>query len=1175
MRTGAIFARGSCRALKWLALFGVVFALGAGSAAAQATFTGAEWTPESNMIKINMSAAVWSRSPNDAAGDFEVTWGAGADAMEATGTASTIPGTRGGAATEFTITLDKVVPTGAGGADGSTGITVAYTAPTADDDVNDRGILDNSAAHAPTADNGTITVTENTAVAPMVPPVDPMMFRNGEEIDAFQLPEAKGNAAFTYLVSNLPAGLTWDDLGDDDAAGGTGVNADRMIEGTPSAVTDGDHMVTYTVTDRVGQATSVTFTITVNDVPDMPDMPTVTPTTNTAGSLDVMWDAPADNNSAILYYQVQYKETDATDWMVPPTNVMSGTSKNFTGLTDGTSYDFQVQAVNGVGMSGWSDTGMGTPMMSGAVPDAPAMPTVTATANTRGSLDVMWDAPADNGSAITGYGLRYRVKDTPNWTVMTDAIATTSMTLAGMPAATTYEVQVNARNANGESAWSASGEGTTAAAPSVTVRHGQITEMKVTGGTEKTIGGTKRVHVAEGATDVEVSITVQWDHAELTALYGAADTAPPARIWLRIQGNDLPDQDRTLPDWVSWIDDEGDVDFPNAQTRMGELGGWIDIPLPKKPKANEFPDSIRHHRDSTGEIRLLIHHDEHEAENDAFYIDATYSEDVDLDAASAVERTTPLIVIEDDEKQGVTVLRNKKASSEFYENQGSAEFIVTADPPRIDLPLDVRLDVEDVGDATVKAATFSVSDANLTLNAGRDGTSNSATVEVRFPNPDGNREDDEYELRASVVLYSLSSGAFDTIVVEPPHEIDVYDIHRLPPLSVSPATGTVKEGEEIELTLTIDRNPADTIAIDPETRRYTSEAIDVMLTAGAGTTADMGDYQLPATVKFEKHDGKTPWMQEMKVKVMAMENNELDDERMLVLDAMVAGTEAKNGEGKDTHMEVSALSVEDATKALVWAKTDEEIQAHVYGQKEAGMGADGMFNPGEMIEITSSALFNAAEGVTLSYTAMSDNEDVATVSVSGGMATVMAEDMAGVMAHITITAHASMPAGAMGLPQTDPREASVIFPVEVGLAALSIELSGPEEMNLVEGGMGGMVTATANRRVTADTMVTLMRDRAKSSADDMDYTADPITIVAGQMSGSTMVMATPDDMMENMDNMPEELVLYGMTEGMEGEVTGEVKFYLWDAAVPALPIIAQLLLAAFLAIGGYRRYRRR
>ena len=37
MRTGAIFARGSCTALKWMALLGVVLALGAGPAAAQIT----------------------------------------------------------------------------------------------------------------------------------------------------------------------------------------------------------------------------------------------------------------------------------------------------------------------------------------------------------------------------------------------------------------------------------------------------------------------------------------------------------------------------------------------------------------------------------------------------------------------------------------------------------------------------------------------------------------------------------------------------------------------------------------------------------------------------------------------------------------------------------------------------------------------------------------------------------------------------------------------------------------------------------------------------------------------------------------------------------------------------------------------------------------------------------
>ncbi len=139
----------------------------------------------------------------------------------------------------------------------------------------------------------------------------------------------------------------------------------------------------------------------------------------------------------------------------------------------------------------------------------------------------------------------------------------------------------------------------------------------------------------------------------------------------------------------------------------------------------------------------------------------------------------------------------------------------------------------------------------------------------------------------------------------------------------------------------------------------------------------------------------------------------------------------------------------------------------------------------------------------------------------------------------------------------------------------TLTLSGPDDMNLVEGGTGGMVTVTANRAVTDDVTVTLMRDRAASTAGDDDFMLDPeaITIMAGETMGSTMVTAVDDDMMESVDNMPEELVLYAMAGDME--VEGEARLYLWDAAVPALPIIAPLLLAAFLAIGGYRRYLRR
>ena len=134
-------------------------------------------------------------------------------------------------------------------------------------------------------------------------------------------------------------------------------------------------------------------------------------------------------------------------------------------------------------------------------------------------------------------------------------------------------------------------------------------------------------------------------------------------------------------------------------------------------------------------------------------------------------------------------------------------------------------------------------------------------------------------------------------------------------------------------------------------------------------------------------------------------------------------------------------------------------------------------------------------------------------------------------------------------------------------------LSGPMDMNIVEG-QSYELTATANQAVHMDTEVMLMRDRAASDAGDDDYTVGSIMIAAGEMSGTTMLMVTEDNMPDAGDgtNMGEKLVLVGSVDGME---IGTLEFIVWDAAVPALPVIAQLLLAAFLAIGGYRRYRRR
>ena len=567
-----------------------------------------------------------------------------------------------------------------------------------------------------------------------------------------ELPAATGGREpRTYTVEGLPSGLTFTEA----TTGGGGT-----IAGTPTELTDGAQSVTYKVTDGSDpmQSDTAALTFTVNDKPDTPAAPTVTATVNTSGSLDVTWVAPADNNSPITDYELQHREMGATTWMHTP-NLGTITRRTFTGLTDGTVYEFQVRARNAIDWSDWSVMTTGTPMASAAVPAAPAEPMVTAASAE--SLDVRWVAPADNGSAIIDYRLQYKMTSSADWTIMTAAITGTSTKLSGMPAGTSYDVQVRARNSNGMSGWSPTGTGSTDPAPAVPDLKGQVTALKLTGGvTEKNIGGRTRVHVTEGATDVELEMTVQWTHAEITALYGDERTAADAVVDVELYGSRLSGG---LENWVSWIDAEQDVHFPNSIVGdEGKLVGRVSIEIPPKPRGNEFPYSEREVRSSTGVLSVLILEDDSEAENDAFYIRTYSSNDVDLLARSAVHWTTGLTVIEDNDEQTVTVTYGTPASkgpTSVYENRDTA-FAITAFPPRMDLPLDVRLDMLDLSGVTVSAAKISLSTASVTLNADRSGTpdSNEAFVAVHLPPSDGDREDDEYDLRASVNVYSLASG---------------------------------------------------------------------------------------------------------------------------------------------------------------------------------------------------------------------------------------------------------------------------------------------------------------------------------------------------------------------------------------------------------------------------------
>ena len=581
------------------------------------------------------------------------------------------------------------------------------------------------------------------------------------------------------------------------------------------------------------------------------------------------------------------------------------------------------------------------------------------------------------------------------------------------------------------------------------------------------------------------------------------------------------------------------VTFPtdNAKIMDGEaaepddfdvLGSTMWEKIPLKEEASE----------PTFKFRVEINRDL-DAEDEKFQIAVQIDDDKPV-------ATKDVLMIDDAQTQTYKLSLPSAAKGAIKEGAEDATTLtLKADPARtMNMPVSLAVNPNDPTKYALSALSAS--------EFGMDPTSVTATVKAMA---DKNRTED------TITVTAYTTGTLGNNMELASLDIKVTDANPLPGVrarlvdkdgkALDPQPMSVTEGDTVMVMLTAVDKDGDSMKA--------GEDLSISLMA-AGTAGAM-DYRL-STNPIEIASGKES---SAAVDLMVLADDDVGEE-MLTFDAVVSGDE-KVGPGSNPVMGVLSLTIMDGTMKLVWAKTQEEVEKAIYDAKAKGAGDDEIFSPGEKMEVMGNALFSAAEGVTLAYTAATDADAVAT-STSGGMVTVTAMEAG--MAHVTITAHATAPAGVKVLPQNEPDEASIMFPVEVGLEALSIMLSGPEDMNVAEG-MSATVTATANRAVTADTTVMLMRDRAMSSASDDDYTADAITIEAGEEMGTTMVMAVEDSMAEDM----EELVLYGMTEGMAGEVTGEVKLYLWDAAVPALPIIAQLLLAAFLAIGGYRRYRRR
>jgi large repetitive protein len=255
-----------------------------------------------------------------------------------------------------------------------------------------------------------------------------------------------GTSITDYAIAYATVGQSWVSVDD-------GVST--ATTATVSGLTNGLEYVFSVVAKTsggAGQASAVTTTPV--------GAPTVAPTGLTAsvaptpgvgpGDVRLTWTAASPKVWAAAYtdYIIQYSP-DGTIWTTVHDGVSLGTSYTIGALTNGTNYEFRIATVNQLGSSPFSGTVQATPVW---MPSAPDVTTATAPAAGVGSgeVELAWEAPADNGLAITDYLIEWS-SDGDTWTTVDDGVSTaTTYTFGGLTNGTEYGFRVTAVNSLGQ-----------------------------------------------------------------------------------------------------------------------------------------------------------------------------------------------------------------------------------------------------------------------------------------------------------------------------------------------------------------------------------------------------------------------------------------------------------------------------------------------------------------------------------------------------------------------------------------------------------------------------------------------------------------------------------------------------------------------------------------------------
>ncbi len=279
-------------------------------------------------------------------------------------------------------------------------------------------------------------------IAPLAPTNMTSVLLNGKIVLTWTAPSANGGSAITsYSVYRGTAA---------GAESTTAIGSSTALNYTdPNVVAGTKYYYVVKAVNIVG--TSVASNEASVSVPGTaPSAPNNLTATQTSGKISLTWDAPASSGSSpVSTYQI-YRGVNSA--LTDQVSIASVTTTSYTDTTTmtGTVY-YTVKAVNSVGYSPASSS---ISVVVKAASTVPAKVSGVSAVSSSGQVVLKWTAPANGGSAITGYKI-YRSTASGAEKLVATLGPVLTYTSTGLTNGQTYYYKISAINSVGEGPLSA------------------------------------------------------------------------------------------------------------------------------------------------------------------------------------------------------------------------------------------------------------------------------------------------------------------------------------------------------------------------------------------------------------------------------------------------------------------------------------------------------------------------------------------------------------------------------------------------------------------------------------------------------------------------------------------------------------------------------------------------